>query len=969
MNDLISADEKQSQQVALILVKQKLRVGDDLKQFVILGSNKDMLKETILSRSVRVICAGGLALGMQAAVAQTADQPIQRVEITGSSIKRVDAETALPVQVLTKAEITRTGATSTQELLNSVSALSSMGGTNNATGAGSSTYGLSSISLRGLGSDRTLVLVNGRRLAAFAGGGGATVNVNVIPLAAIERVEVLKDGASGVYGSDAVAGVVNFILSKNFEGLELSAGYGTPTRDGGGQNNKFSLTAGFGNLEEQGFSAVVSLSAEKERALFGAERDFAKSGVREPYFVNGATGHGNIEGAIDPTKPWPQDNRLPGFGNSPGTGYGNPLAASGKCADINMFQNPTNTTKGAPYCTFDSASFVGLLPKRELHNLTGNFAYKINDQHQLFADMLYSESEVTQRFQGSPVRRSFLVSDAEFEKQGVEPALLLFPSNPVYQSIAVPYLNSHGFGSLVGSPLAVTSRVFDFGPRTSLDKSRQSRLVIGAKGNVAGQDYEVAVTQNESKLHGSVPDGYFSQVAYAKIINDPANNWNPWAPGAVQTGPLADKLQQAKYTGDTLNAKSKSTLFDAKINGELPTFAGITGQYAVGGQYRDEKYVTTPSPALETGDIAGLGGSVPPVDRSRKIKSLFGEANFPLLKTLEVGAAVRYDDYNDVGNSTNYKANVRWQPVKSVLVRASVGSGFRAPTLTDLWTPQSLGTSASFADPATGQDDLQVNALSGGNPNLKPEKSQQQSVGLVLSPVNNLTVGFDWFHVKINDILATPSAQEVVSRFRAGDPAYANLVKLNGNDVDSIITLLSNTGKADVKGVDVFAQYRQNTSIGRFDVALNGTYMDKFDQTSPGGALSHKIGRIVDENNTPVLGADSGGVVLKWKHALSGTWTQGPWAITLTQNFTKRYEGAWDLNDNRTFVPSYSLYDLNVNWKGWKTLVINAGVRNLFDKDPAIFVPASNQFQNGYDVTQYDPRARVVYVSANYTFK
>lgn len=925
-----------------------------------------MLKETILSRSVRVICAGGLALGMTVASAQE----IQRVEITGSSLKRVDSETALPVQVLGKAEITRTGATSTQELLNSVSALSSAGGTSNATGAGSSTYGLSSVSLRGLGAERTLVLVNGRRLAAFAGGGGATVNVNVIPLAAIERVEVLKDGASGVYGSDAVAGVVNFILSKSFEGIEVGAGYGTPTEDGGGQNNKFTITAGFGNLAEKNYSAVISASVENEKALYGSERDFAKNGVRPPYFVNGATGHGNIEGGIDLTKPYPNE-RIPGFGNSPGTGYGNPLAASGKCADINMFKNPTNTTKNAPYCTFDSAPFVGLIPKRELKNLTGNFALKLNEDHQLFADVLYSESTVTQRFQGSPLRRSFLESDAEFVKQGVQPSLLLFPSNPVYQSIAVPYLTSLGgaAAALIGKPLAITSRVFDFGPRTSLDEAKQSRFVAGAKGTIAGQDYEVALTKNTSKLHGSVPDGYFSQVKYAKIINDPANNWNPWAAGAVQTGALATKLQEAKYAGDTLNAKSDSTLFDAKIAGELPQFAGITGQYAVGGQYRDEKYKTSPSPALETGDIAGLGGSVPPVDRSRKIKSVFGEANFPILKTLDVGAAVRYDDYNDVGNSTNYKANIRWQPVKSVLVRASAGSGFRAPTLTDLWTPQSLGTSASFDDPATKQTDLQVNALSGGNPGLKPEKSRQQSIGLVLSPFNALTVGIDWFHVKVTDILATPSAQEVVSRFRAGDPAYKDLVTLSGNDIDRIVTTLANTGNADVKGMDIFAQYRQNTSVGRFDVALNGTYMDKYDQTSPGGTLSKKVGTLVDAVGNPVLGADNGGIVLRWKHALSTTWSQGPWAVTLTQNFTKRYEAGHDLNDDRTFIPSYALYDLNVNWKGWKSLTLNAGVRNLFNKEPAIFVPVSNQFQNGYDINQYDPRGRFVYVSANYTFK
>jgi iron complex outermembrane recepter protein len=133
--------------------------------------------------------------------------------------------------------------------------------------------------------------------------------------------------------------------------------------------------------------------------------------------------------------------------------------------------------------------------------------------------------------------------------------------------------------------------------------------------------------------------------------------------------------------------------------------------------------------------------------------------------------------------------------------------------------------------------------------------------------------------------------------------------------------------------------------------------------------ISQKVGTLVDSFGNPVLDADNGGVVLKWKHALSATWSQGPWAVTVTQNFTKRYEAGHDLDDNRTFIPSYALYDLNVNWKAWKSLVLNAGVRNLFNKDPAIFVPVSNQFQNGYDISQYDPRARVVYVSANYTFK
>ncbi|AZP14489.1 TonB-dependent receptor [Undibacterium parvum] len=930
-----------------------------------------MMVEKMLSRSVRLMFVGGVAMSAsllaQQAVAQEAS--VQRVEITGSSVKRVDGETALSVQVINKTEIARTGATSTQELLNSISSLSSSGATNNATGAGSSTYGVSSISLRGLGSERTLVLVNGRRLAAFAAGGGATVNVNVIPLAAIERVEVLKDGASGVYGSDAVAGVVNFILSKNFQGVEATAGYGSPSTKGGGQNKKASITAGFGNLDTDRFSVVLSASMEKEDALFAKDREYAKSGNNSPYYTAGATGQGNIEGAVVPGAYPTSPDRVPGFGNSPGSGYGNPLAASNTCESIKMFKNATNTSKGAPYCAFDSNGFVGLIPDRELTNFTGNFAFKINANHELFADALYSKSTVTQTFQASPVRRSFLTTDAEFANQKVDPFLTLYPSNPAYQNIAVPYLTAQGFNSLIGKPLAITSRVFDFGGRQSKDVATQSRMVIGAKGSVLGQDYEVAFAANQSKVDGTVPGGYFSQVAYAKIINDPANNWNPWVAGGAQTGALAEKLKTAQYTGDTIHGTSKSRVADAKLSGDLPELAGITAQYAAGLQTRRESYLTNPSPAMTAGDVAGLGGAVPPIDQSRTINSVFGELSVPFLKNLEGGLAVRNDRYNDVGASTNYKANVRWQPTKPLVLRASVGTGFRAPTLTDLWTPQTTGSTAQFNDPATGQSQLQVTGVSGGNPNLKPEKSKQKSVGMVLSPFNNFTFGVDLFEVQVKDILATPSAQEVVSRFRAGDPAYKNLVTLNGNDVDTVQTTLANTGDAIVAGADVFAVWRLNSSVGKFDFALNGTYMSKYDQTSPGGTISQKVGTLVDANGDPVLGADSGGIVLRWKHALSGTWTYGDFATTLIQNYYNGYEtGFRQVDGERNFVSAQSLYDANVTYKGIKGLTLGLGVRNLTNKQPPIFVPVSNQFQSGYDITQYDPRGRFVYVTVGYRF-
>lgn len=926
------------------------------------------MKETVLAHSVRMMFVLGAtaAMSMPAAWAQEGEK-MQRVEVTGSSVKRADSETALPVQMISKQDIQRIGATSTESLLASIASLSSAGATSSAAGASSGTSGLSSISLRGLGADRTLVLVNGRRLAAFAGAGGATVNVNVIPLAAIERIEVLKDGASGVYGSDAVAGVVNFILSKNFEGVDVSGGAGSPTTDGGAQNQKAAIVGGFGRLDADGYSAVLSASWEKEKALFGRDRDYARSGNNMPYYVSGATGQGNIEGVVIPGA-YPND-RGPGFGASPATGYGNPLAASGKCADIQMFQNPTPSTKGAPYCAYDSASDTNLIPARELANITGNLTFNINDQHQLFADVLLSRSVVTQTIQTSPVRRSFLVVDSAFTQQKVDPALILYPSNPVYQSVVVPYLTNQGFTSIVGQPLAITSRVFDFGPRQSRDVATQTRFVGGARGTVWGQDYEVAFTSNRSRVSGTLPSGYFLQVEYAKIINDPANNWNPWAPGGVQTGALAEKLKAAQYTGKTTDGWSQSDLADSKITGDWFSIDGRAVQYAAGLQARHESYKTAPSAALLSGDIGGAGGASAPVDRSRTIRSAFGEINAPLPGGVEANLALRNDHYNDVGGATNYKASVRWQPVRSLLLRASTGSGFRAPTLTDLWRPQVLGTTVAFSDPKTGQSSLQVNGLSGGNPNLRPEESRQASVGVVWSPAGWLNAGVDLFRIKVSDILATPSAQEVVSRFRAGDPAYASLVVLNGNDIDLVKTVLANTGNATVQGADVFVTGRHSFGAGRLDAALNGTYMDKFDQMSPGGVMSHKVGTLVDSKGTAVIGADAGGVVLRWKHTLSATWTQGPWATTLIQNYRARYEAARDLLGQRVLMGAEATYDANLAWRGLKNTTLTLGVRNLFNRQPQTFVPVAAQFQYGYDVSTYDPRGRFVYVNASYALR
>lgn len=922
---------------------------------------------------------GGLAVLPQLAVAQATTQ-LGRVEVTGSAVRRVDAESALSLQVLTKEDVARTGVTSTEALLQGISALSSAGGINNSTGAGSSTYGNSTLSLRGLESSRTLVLVNGRRLATFASGSSA-VNVNVIPLSAIERVEILKDGASSIYGSDAMAGVVNFILAKSFDGVEVGLTTGRPTQAGGGDNRRFTLTAGFGD-DTSPIKGVMSASIEKENPLFALDRDFSKTGNNRPFYTAGATGQGNIEGAVIPGA-FPND-RVPanaaigykGFGASPGSGYGNPLADQGKCDTIKMFLNIPGTTKGAPYCTFDSATAVGLVPERELVNLTGNLSYKLNNYAELFTDLMYSKSTVIQTYQASPARRSFAVTNNRLVVEKVDPSLIMYPTNPNYPTA---YLQKYAPGILLAgpnggpAPIAITSRVMDFGGRQQTDVAIQQRMVAGVRGTISNQDYEVALMTNRSSLAGMYTGGVFSITDYNRIINDPKSDWNPWAPGGVQTGALATALKTSQYIGPSLDAVSKNQGLDAKLSGELFTLPAGPALYAVGLQQRNDNLSRTPAPKPGSGDISGAGGAAFAIDKSRDVAGLFGELNLPILQGLEASLSARTDKYSDFGTANTYKVSGRWQPLKEVVLRASYNTGFRAPTLPELYQPQVLGATEQFNDNGpngTGATSLQVNGLTGGNPNLRPETSKAKSIGFVIAPIQNLSVGMDYFQIVIDDIIQTPGAQEVVSKFRAGDPAYQSLVKLNGRDIDTVITLTSNLGTADVAGVDLFANYRASFDSGRLDLGFNGTLMSKFDQTSPSGRISQKVGTIVEDDGTPVIGADGGGVILKWKYALSGTWTSGAWATTITQNFSDGYRtGNRVVDDVANYMPALRLYDLNVVYRGIKNTRLALGVKNLLDTVPgAPFVQVANQFQAGYDISQFDPRGRFVYVSGSYKF-
>ena len=905
---------------------------------------------------VSPIHLGVIALIGFSSLNAVAQQKVEEVFVTGSAIRRIVSDEALPIQVVTKEEIKSFGVSNTEELMKFMPIAQSMGGTHSSLdGAGGvSNYGQATISLRGIGDQYTLVLVNGRP---------ANGNLNLIPLAAIERIEILQDGASSTYGSDAIAGVVNFIMTNNFQGVEVSANVGTPTRPGGGQRKTFGVTVGKGNYATDGFNITGSFSAETEKELYAGDRDFAKTGNVFPYLVGAATGQGNIEGG------W-----IPGVGKAStfkgSTWYGNPLAASGNCADISMFLYPSLSGGKAPYCLYDSAKDVRLVPEREALSVSLSGKYKLNNSVQLFGDAIISQTDLTSRYQPSPVRNSFLTTDSLFAAQKIDPALLISPSNPNYK-IAADYLTKQGFGSLVGQSLAITSRVFDFGPRTNTNNLNDSRFVAGARGDLNGHAWESAVYSMTSKVDSGVADGYFSQVKFAQIVNS-RNDWNPWAPASAQTDAFKQAVQAAKYTGSTIGINTKTVGGDAKITGPAFNAPGGEATYAAGVQYQKFELQRNPDAALASGDIAALGGAQLALTKDRSLTAAFGELSIPVSKTLELNTSARHDNYSDFGGADTYKANARWKASNIAVVRASVGTGFRAPSLTSLWTPQTTGTSAQFTDPKfPNMPNQQVQEVSGGNPNLQPEKSKQKSIGLVLTPVKNLTIGIDAWNIEIDGKITSASAQETVSRFRSGDAAYAGLVTLNQSTgmVDQVKSVFANIGSASYSGIDLNAAYKMNLESGTLGLSMYGTYMNKADETSPSGTISRKVGTMVESNGDPVIGADSGGVIVKWKHLLTVSYETGPWRYTLGQNFYTGYRtGDRMLDGEPNYVPNQTTYNAQVSYSAVKNLKLTLGVKNLLDKNPPIYVPASNQFASGYDISMYDPRARFVYLSANYKF-
>ena len=907
------------------------------------------LNPSALSLRARLSPVALSVLAVLASMGTAAMAQEQRVEITGSSIKRIDGETALPVQIIKREDIIKSGATTAAELIKTLSANTApLGDGASITDGTSGQRGFNGANLRGIGVSSTLVLLNGRRLANFASpGDNAGVDLNNIPAGAIERVEVLKDGASAVYGSDAIGGVINFITRKDYRGADLSLSV-ADTQDGGAGKKTASLSAGFGDLNKDRFNVFGVLEIQQLDALRSRQRSWVAERALAstlPALMSSNTFPANID--VSST----QRNALIAAGVLPAGSTRTRLnPSSPNC-------NPPATVfaaagPGGPLaCSYDYMQDTEIYPESTKTALLGRATVQLASEHQLYAEVMQAQAETTYRLSPNPQRIRNL------------PVSLL----PAPYRTALVALNPTATFS------GIRWRMNEAGNRSNEVTSEGQRVVLGITGTASGWDYDGAFSRAQNKSADRYVDGY---ALFDKIdAGVRAGSINPWGPSAAAGQAI---FAAAKVDDVARQSKGVTTGVDFKASRSLAKLGGGDLALALGLEARREEKDFTPSALLISNNIAGdrdnsgLSTKLAATSDSRRVSSAFAELNAPISKELEVQLALRHDRYNDAGSSTNPKIGVRFQPMKSLLLRSSAGTGFRAPSLDDLHRPTTFGSASSFlTDPFCVSRNLDT--IDGctdqwaverrSNPNLKPEKSQQFSFGLVFDVNKQLNLSVDYWAIHKKDVISTLGEQIIVDSPNLYNGKY--ITRDSSGFITNILLQKENQGRLKTAGVDLGVDWKGDaTAKGRFSVSGTGTLVLNFDRQF--GALEGY------RSNLGVFLNDQ--VVQRWRHRLAFGWDRGPFSLTLSNNYSSGYTDqntTYDPAANKLLaarrVSEYSLWDLTGSWAVSKQLKLRAGILNLANTAP----PFSNQayyFLAGFDPTHTDPRGRSYSASVQYSF-
>ena len=889
--------------------------------------------------------------------------PMARVEITGSSIKRVAKEGALPVQVITFDTLQKQGITSAEQLMATISANGN--GADNPT-SGNNVFGpdadrvsggASFASFRGLGPNSTLVLINGRR-APTHGKSGKAVDLNSIPMAAISRIEILKDGASAIYGTDAIGGVMNIILKTDYQGAEASA-YTNVTEAGGGNIHRGSLIVGHGDLESDGFNVMATASFTKNEKLESRQRAFAN-------------GFQPSRGLSPDTTGTPYANQLTGANTALGTGFqvpgstntylqANPLSFQGKCDSVEgmsqyqteLWKDVTSPLRSTYSCAYDYGGDYVMQSPSEQANLLLRGTYKLAPDHKVFVEAIGSRSQVVSILTPAQISTSLANGNA-------------YPvGGPYYQDLSsiIPSFDRT-------KPIIYKWRANPLGNRTQDNTTESARVLVGMEGTLQNWDYKVGLSKAQSTSHMDLLDGYANTTAFYKVLG--SGIVNPWSLDGSQTKEAMDAIEATKYRGAFQTGKTTLTQIDGTVSGELFQLPAGKLAMAAGFDFRRETYLYSQDVAAEPILLAPGNANLPKA--SRDVKALFAEFIVPVTQDLELQLAVRRDDYSVIGATTNPKVAFRYQPTNWLLFRGSANKGFLAPSFSQLYAGSLDGELSSGVIDSVGcaahPGDVRFCAperfdfKSGGNQNLKPETSKQGTLGIVVEPFKGFSASIDWWAINMKDRILNRSAAVVLDNPVA---LSGNIIRNADDTIDYVQAGWINASGAKTRGIDLGLR-----GDGKFDggwkwsATLDGTWTDSYKFAEiEGQPYKEYVGQFFTRD-----------LYLRWKHSATFSVSRGDWNVLVSNNYASGYK---DEVPNKGIgappagfapdVSSYTRFGLATTYKGFKNTSITFGIQNLFDRDPPFTAHnVDNVVGAGWDPRVADPRGRAYTLNLSYKF-
>lgn len=989
-----------------------------------------ILARAILGSSASLIVFAAVPAAAQTATAPTAaaeEEPGTAIVVTGSRLKQDPTKSSVPLEIITTQTLERNGISSPEQLTMFLTANGS-GADNLAanadvtSGAQRGTNGVSSANLRGQGSASTLILLNGRRVAAHGLSGGA-VDVNQIPFAAIDRIEVLKDGASAIYGTDAIGGVINYITKKNFQGVSMT-GLSDITEQGGGNIYRLSGVVGFGDLDSDGINVMGAVSYSWNGLLRGSQRDFVNGnqpnrglsidtrGTPQATIFNigayaPATPNGNSHG---PTLTNGLTLIAPNGANTVGGGI-NPLDLPGGAGcqsmdggmayDEQLWNNPA-----AFYaCAWDTGRAAVIQQPIKTLTYYGKATINLGGGHQVFGEITGSDANSAKSFSNAQLSANTgnlpiaypLTPSTKTQYDAIFNALVAsFPA-------ATAALNAN-----YGRPIGYRWRCVACGPREYVTHTRTLRATVGIEGPLpfAGWDYHAAISHAESESSSLLGTGYFYRGTLANGAPDPLA---PTAPGATTPGlvglmnsglinPFSVDQSPAAMAGLAAISAKGTTLYggrytvkeaDASIAGPLFQLGGGKAQLAVGVDYRRETYSFNGSAAANAGQpvifLAAFDNVNALTAKTRDVKAAYAEIDLPLTEWFDVTGAVRVDDYTGFGTTTNPKVTARLTPNDWIMFRGSYSTGFRVPSFNQIFNGITLSpySGSDLADPVACPGGVPTSAFgsglpcaqirpdiaTGGNANLGPETAKMASVGVVLRPMPRWSLSADWYMINVDNTIQLLTLRQLIDNAALFSGRFTRA----GGTVTVIDDTWINAGSRRTQGIE-FA-LRGGFELGggnNLSLGMDGSLLlKKREKLTPTAAYSgSQIG----------VFTYAGDLGLRWKHNAWVSFGNQNYVVTLTQIFRSGYTnqalpgiaaGTVTRPGFNPRVSPYVIYNLSVSvLELGPAYKLTFGIKNLFNTDPpfAITYDGNTGAGSSWEPRVADPRGRSFNVQVEVKF-